>query len=156
MSTTRIWYRASEQLRPIELPHVELFSQFQAYLEGAGTRSASVPNSKQGTFLIDLREVTALEIGQVAGADVGWRCELHLRGFDKPAFLWLPDATGLLNQFHSFLRSPDGQKFGLSFKIDRQYYMAINAKDVISLNAAKIVLEGEEKKRRYGLHFGEE
>jgi hypothetical protein len=156
MSTTRIWYRASQRFRPIELPNIELFSQFQAYTESAGTRSASVASSKEGTFLVDLREVTALEIGQVAGADVGWHCELHLRGFDKPAFLWLPDASGLLNQFHAFLHSPDSRKFGLSLKIDRQYYLAISAKDVISLNAAKIVLEGEEKKRRYGLHFGED
>jgi hypothetical protein len=156
MSITRIWYRESKQVRHTELPHVELFSQFHAFLEGAGTRSASVPNAKQGSLLVDLREVTALEIGQVAGADVGWHCELQLRGFDKPAFLWLPDASGLLTQFHSFLHSPDGKKFALSFKIDRQYYMAINAKDVISLNAARITLEGEQRKRAYGLHFGEE
>ena len=154
MSTTRVWYRGSKDVRRTELPHVELFTQFQAYLETDGTRSASVSNSKQGTLLVDLREVMALEIGQVSGADVGWHCEVHLRGVDKPAFLWLPDAAALLNQFHSFLRSPDGKKFGLSFKIDRQYYLAINAKDVISLNAAKMVLEGEERKRRYGLHFG--
>jgi hypothetical protein len=156
MSTTRICYRASRQVRNSDLPYADLFTQFQAYLEGTGTRSASVRNSKEGTFLVDLREVTALEIGQVPGADVGWHCELHLREFDQPAFLWLPDATGLLNQFHSFLHVPDGKKFGLLVAIDRQYYLAINAKDVISLNAAKITLDGEAGKRRYGLHFGEE
>jgi len=140
----------------MDLPHVDCFGQFHAYLEGSGTRSASVPNSKDGTFLVDLREVMALEIGQVPGADVSWRCELLLRGCDKLAFLWLPDATVLLTQFNSFLHSPDGKKSGLSFKIDRQYYLAINAKDVISLNAIKIKLEGEERQGRYGLHFGEE
>ncbi|HLN32495.1 MAG TPA: hypothetical protein VK395_32505 [Gemmataceae bacterium] len=156
MSITRIWYRGSKKARQLELPHVECFAQFHAYLEGSGTRSANVPNSKDGTFLVDLREVMALEIGQVPGADVGWHCELLFQGCDKPAFLWLPDAAGLLNQFNSFLHSPDGKKFGLSFKIDRQYYMAINAKDVISLNVVKIMLEGEERQGRYGLHFGEE
>lgn len=156
MPTGHIWYRNRTRPQFVDLPNLGLFSRFEEYLEG-GASAASSENTTGSKLVVDLQEVIALEFGALDQSPARFRCDILFRHRPDWGRLFLHDARPLLSGFEAYL----GKRKQIAFITEREgeYYLAIDLREVIAVNAECITLGPQNPgQRRPGLTFtaGEE